>query len=96
MIGQQIEQYRIETLLGKGGLGSVYRAQDINLTRPVAIKVIYPHFTNQHTYHDHILREAKTAARLTHPSIATIYNFEHNEHTLYIVMEYVPGQSLAG
>jgi serine/threonine protein kinase len=95
MIGQIIDHYRVETLLGKGGIGTVYQAEDLNLTRPVALKIIYPQFNNQRHYHEHILQQARMAARLTHPSIATIYNFDHAGGNLYLAMEFVPGNSLA-
>ncbi len=95
MIGQKIDHYRIETLLGKGGIGTVYQAEDLNLARPVALKLIYPQFVNQQRYHEHVLQQARTAARLTHPSIATIYNFDHANGFLYLAMEFVAGNSLA-
>ncbi len=95
MIGQKIAHYRIETLLGKGGIGTVYQAEDLNLARPAALKLIYPQFVNQQRYHEHILQQARTAARLTHPSIATIYNFDHANGFLYLAMEFVAGNSLA-
>ncbi|KAA3658899.1 MAG: FHA domain-containing protein, partial [Chloroflexi bacterium] len=95
MIGQKIDHYRIDTLLGKGGIGTVYQAKDLNLARPVALKLIYPQFVNQRNYHEHILQQARKAARLTHPSIATIYNFDHVNGSLYLAMEFVSGNSLA-
>lgn len=95
MIGQHLKQYQIETLLGQGGLGTVYRAQDNNLSRDVALKIIYPRFANRDALRTHIMTQAKTAARLSHPGIATIYDFAHNEDQLYLVIEFVPGHSLA-
>lgn len=95
MIGQYLKQYQIETLLGQGGLGTVYRAQDNNLSRDVALKIIYPRFANRDAFRTHIMTQAKTAARLIHPGIATIYDFAHDEKQLYLVIEYVPGHSLA-
>ena len=76
-------------------MGTVYQAEDLNLTRPVALKIIYPQFINQRHYHEHILQQARRAARLTHPSIATIYDFEHAIGYLYLAMEFVHGHSLA-
>lgn len=95
MIGEQIEHYRIDAVQGRGGLGTVYRAYDTNLIRPVALKLILPQFAQDPTYHTHIMQEAKAAARLIHPNIATIYNFNSHNKQLYLVSEFINGFSLA-
>lgn len=94
MIGEQIEHYRIDALEGRGGLGTVYRAFDTNLIRPVALKLIDPAFAADPVYQAHIMQMAKSAAKLTHPNIATIYNFGNKNHKLYLVSEYVLGFDL--
>ena len=95
LVGRQIDNYRIDILLGEGGMGSVYRAQDLNLARPVALKVLHPSFAGQPEFRQRFLQEAQAAARLgDHPSIVNIYDFGHQDSVFYMVMEYVPGSSL--
>jgi eukaryotic-like serine/threonine-protein kinase len=95
LVGQQVDHYRIEALLGEGGMGAVYKAYDINLARHVALKVMHRQFANQSEFQHRFLQEAQAAARLDHPSIVRIYNFGMREGFLYIVMEFVPGATLA-
>ena len=95
LVGRQIDNYRIDMLLGEGGMGAVYRAQDVNLARPVALKVMHPHFANQPEFRQRFLQEAQAAAKLgDHPSIVNIYDFGQQGSVFYMVMEYVPGSSL--
>jgi len=95
LVGRHIDNYRIDLLLGEGGMGSVYRAQDVNLARPVALKVMHPQFANQPEFRQRFLQEAQAAARLgDHPSIVNIYDFGHEGTIFFMVMEYVPGSSL--
>ncbi len=94
LIGQQIEHYLIEAVVGEGGMGTVYRAEDLNLARPVAIKVMHPQFASQDDFRQRFQQEARAAARLAHPSIVRVYQFGRHQGLLYIVMEYVPGLSL--
>lgn len=95
LVGRQIESYRIDSLLGEGGMGAVYRAHDLNLARPVALKVMHPHFAKQPEFQRRFLQEAQAAARLgDHPSIVNIYNYGHQPELSYMVMEFVPGSSL--
>lgn len=94
--GQVIDQkYRLESLLGQGGMGSVYRAHDLTLDRPVAIKVLHPQLATQPQFRQRFLLEARAAAQLDHPSIIKIYDFAAREDQYYMVMEYVAGRSLA-
>lgn len=95
MIGQQLEQYRIDARQGRGNLGTVYRAFDTGLIRPVALKIINPHYTADRALQTHIMKQARAAAKLIHPSIATIYNFANNGTHLYIVSEFVTGVSMS-
>lgn len=94
LVGQVIENYRIETLLGEGGMGEVYRAIDLNLNRPVAFKVMHQNLGRQTQFQQRFMQEARAAARLKHPSIVTIYAFDNQQGLLYIVMEYVDGVGL--
>ncbi|MFZ0545306.1 MAG: protein kinase [Candidatus Promineifilaceae bacterium] len=95
LIGRQLDNYRIDALLGEGGMGSVYRAYDVNLARPVAVKVMHPQFANQSVFRQRFLQEAQAAARLSdHTSIVNIYDFGLEADNLFMVMEFVPGASL--
>jgi serine/threonine protein kinase len=83
--GSQWGPYRIEALLGQGGMGRVYRATDTRLAREVAIKLSEERFTNRFE------REARAIAALNHPNICTLYDVGPN----YLVMELVAGETLA-
>lgn len=96
LMGQQIDSYRIEAIIGSGGMGTVFRAYDINLARPVALKMMRQQYTSQPQFQQRFQQEARTAARLNHPSIVQVYQFGRFQDHLYIVMEYVPGLSLGG
>ncbi len=87
-------QYAIEGLLGQGGMGSVYRARDITLDRPVAIKVISGDVATNPQLRDRFLLEARTVAKLRHPNIVAVYTAGDAGGLLYFVMELVPGESL--
>jgi serine/threonine protein kinase len=92
--GKMIGHYRILQLLGKGGMGEVYLAQDTRLDRSVALKILPLQFT---TDADRVLRfiqEAKAASALNHPNIITIYEIGQESGTHFIVTEYVEGQTL--
>jgi serine/threonine-protein kinase len=89
--GQLIGPYRIVSVLGEGGMGRVYRAEDTRLLRPVALKVLTTHKVRGAT----LLREAQMAARLHHPNIATVHDVLEADGHLHIVMEYLQGRSLA-
>ena len=87
-------QYRLVRLLGRGGMGSVYLARDLTLDREVAIKVVKTGSPAQEL-HDRLRREARTAARLSHPNIVPLHAFGEVEGMPYFVMGYVRGESLA-
>jgi len=89
-------RFRIECEIGKGGMGTVYRATHLGLERPVAVKIIKPEFAADAEVTDCFMREARTMARLRHPNAAMIFDagqLPDNRH--FIVMEYVEGQTLA-
>ena len=87
-------RYHLEALLGDGGMGTVYRAADLNLERQVAIKLMHSHFARLEEFRARLVQEARTAAQLDHPSIVRVYDFGDSELGLFIAMEYVDGGSL--
>ncbi|MCJ7624346.1 MAG: protein kinase [Anaerolineaceae bacterium] len=94
LIGQTLDRYKIIELLGEGGMGAVFRAQDMTLLRDVAIKVMHAQFARQSDLRERFLLEARTAARLRHPSIVQVHDFGQEKSLLYIIMEYIPGDNL--
>ncbi|GIK55930.1 MAG: protein kinase [Chloroflexi bacterium] len=94
LTGQQIDQYRMEALLGEGGMGTVYRARDVHLNRLVALKIMRQSLARQPEFQQRFLQEAQAAARLKHPSIVQIYHFGNRQGLLYMAMAYVPGATL--
>jgi serine/threonine protein kinase/tetratricopeptide (TPR) repeat protein len=93
--GDSIGPYSIIEPLGAGGMGQVYRARDTRLAREVALKQLSDPALENDVARRRVLREARAAAALSHPNIATIYDVLETPHGLIIVMEYVPGESLA-
>ncbi len=94
-IGQLLNRrYRLDALLGDGGMGTVYRGYDLNLERSLAIKLMHPHFARQEEFRARLVQEARVAAQLDHPSIVRVYDFGDSEQGLFIAMEYVDGGSL--
>jgi serine/threonine protein kinase len=89
------QQYDIQRLLGRGGMGAVYLATETALEREVAIKVLPPDRGVTKDSRDRFRGEARTAARLSHPNIVPLYTFGDVDGTLYFVMGYVKGESLA-
>ncbi|HEV7347852.1 serine/threonine-protein kinase [Telluribacter sp.] len=94
MIGRAIQNYRVEELLGEGGMGTVYRATDTLLQRPVALKVLHSHLLRDTTFFDRFRNEAILSARLNHPNVATLYNFIKDRNDNFMVMEFVDGATL--
>jgi eukaryotic-like serine/threonine-protein kinase len=94
LIGKKLGPYSVTCTIGRGGMGIVYLAQDTRLDRPVAIKMLAPKYTRDPQQRERLRREAKAAARLSHPGIATVYSLEEFEDTLYMVSEYVHGNTL--
>ena len=87
-------EYRIERMLGRGGMGMVFLAQDMTLEREVAIKVLPPDFSSDPQVIKRFQQEAKTAAKLDHPNIIPIYRVESEGGLNYFVMKYISGTSL--
>ncbi|HYN07213.1 MAG TPA: serine/threonine-protein kinase [Vicinamibacterales bacterium] len=94
LVGRQIGQYRIERVLGEGGMGVVYLAEDVRLGRTVALKALAPRYTGDAARRERLRREARAAASLTHPGIATVYALEEFDGQIFIAGEYVPGETL--
>lgn len=94
MKGRLIHQYRVDSLLGKGGMGTVYQATDTLLERAVAMKMLHTHLQSQATFMERFRNEAMVLARLNHPNIATLYNFIQEGSDFFMAMEYVEGDSL--
>ncbi|MDF1612154.1 MAG: protein kinase [Stygiobacter sp.] len=94
LIGKSIENYRIVSVLGKGGMGIVYKAYDTKLDRYVAIKLLNSNVVDKDRFVERFKREAKNHAKLSHPNIVTVYGFIEYSNLLGIVMEYVEGESL--
>jgi serine/threonine protein kinase len=88
-------QYRIDRLLGRGGMGAVYLAHELALDRDVAIKVLPPDQAGAPQYRDRFKREARIAARLNHPYIVPLHTFGELDGLVYFVMGFVTGESLA-
>src|SRR5437867_4251650 len=95
MIGRIIgNTYQITEKLGEGGMGAVYKGVDLNLQRPVAVKVLRAELTNQPELAERFRAEAITLAKLNHPNIATLYSFLPQDGQFFIVMEFVVGETL--
>jgi Tol biopolymer transport system component/predicted Ser/Thr protein kinase len=87
-------KYRIEDVVGRGGMGVVYKAEDIKLERTVALKFLPAELTVSPEAKERFVREAKAAAALSHPHICTIHEIGEEDNRSFIVMEYIEGQSL--
>jgi eukaryotic-like serine/threonine-protein kinase len=88
-------QYAVEREIGRGGMGVVYLARDLDLDRPVAIKTLPPHLASDVRIRERFLREARTAAKLSHPNIVPIYRADERDGHVFFVMGYVDGESMA-
>jgi serine/threonine-protein kinase len=94
-IGTVIAGYRIESRIGRGGMGVVYRAQHLSLGRQAALKVIAPDLAESSGFRERFSREARVAAAFSHPNIVTVYDAGEVDGTLYLAMEYIDGADLA-
>jgi serine/threonine-protein kinase len=94
-IGQTLSgRYKIEELLGQGGMSAVYKAYDPNLKRVVAIKLVHPHLSIDQEFVKRFEEEASVVASLRHPNIIQVHDFNTDQSINYMVMEYVPGETL--
>jgi eukaryotic-like serine/threonine-protein kinase len=88
-------RYRVERVLGHGGMALVLLARDEELDRPVAVKLLAENVANDESFRERFLREARVAARLAHPNIVQVFDVGEDDGRPYIVMEYVDGDTLA-
>jgi len=94
-IGRSLNgRYKIEALLGQGGMSAVYKAIDPNLKRVVAIKLIHPHLSVDDDFVDRFKREAAAVAALRHSNIIQVYDFNADNDIYYMVLEFIPGETL--
>ena len=94
MIGETLKHYKIEELLGMGGMGVVYRARDTRLQRPVALKILKPELVADPVRKSRFLVEAQAAAAVSHPAIASIFDVDEANGTMFIAMEYIEGRTV--
>jgi len=94
-VPQSFDRFEALRVLGKGGMGTVYLARDPRLDRPVALKVLHPEDLGTEERRARFLREARTAAAIRHPNVATIYEVGESGGVPFIVMEYCEGETLA-
>jgi len=93
-IGTELGGYRIERVIGRGGMSSVYLAEHIRLGRMVALKLLSPELAGSERFRDRFLRESKLAASIDHPNIVPIYDADEVGDVLFIAMRYVEGSDL--
>jgi class 3 adenylate cyclase len=93
--GMTFAGYRVESLVGRGGMGVVYRATDLSLDRPVALKLIAPEMAQDERFRARFLREPRLAASLDHPNVVPIYQAGEHGGQLYLAMRFVAGSDLA-
>ena len=95
LIGKTISnRYVIEEMLGQGGMSAVYKGNDPNLKRVVAIKVIHSHLSNNPDFIQRFEEEAAAVAQLRHPGIIQVYDFNRDDDLYYMILEFVPGETL--
>jgi serine/threonine protein kinase len=92
--GARLGPYEIQSLIGAGGMGEVYRARDTRLDRDVALKVLHADVATNPARLERFQREAKTVASLNHPNIVTLHSVEENAGVRFLTMELVEGQGL--
>ncbi len=95
LVGRLIRgRYQIEKLVARGGMATVYLAEDNRLDRKVAIKVIHPHLANDQVFREKFVREAKIAAKLSHPNLVNVFDQAEDGEVVFLAMEYVSGITL--
>lgn len=94
LIGQVINNFQIQEIIGQGGMGIVFRAYHPDLQRYAAVKVMRPELANQAGFFERFLQEARAAAHLDHPGIVDVINFGRYEESFYLMMDFVEGPNL--
>jgi len=94
MIGRGLQNYKVLSLLGQGGMGAVYKVFDIKLERYAALKILSLNTTYNSTFIERFKREARNQAKLMHPNIVSVYGFVEEKDVLGIAMEYIEGDTL--
>src|SRR6187200_2189952 len=92
--GTSFAGYRVESLVARGGMGVVYRATDLSLQRPAALKLIAPELAEDERFRSRFLKESRLAASLDHASVVPIYEAGEQHGQLYLAMRYVEGSDL--
>jgi serine/threonine-protein kinase len=94
LTGTKLGDFEVKRLLGRGGMGQVYLATQISLNRPVALKVLHPHYLSKPSYLSRFEAEATAVAKLNHPNIVHVYTLGYVDEVRFIAMEYVEGTNL--
>jgi eukaryotic-like serine/threonine-protein kinase len=95
LVGSLVDnRYQVNSRLAGGGMSTVYLATDQRLDRHVALKVLHPHLVNDGSFLDRLSREARSAAKLSHPHVVSVLDQGHDGPTAYLVMEYIKGHTL--
>jgi predicted Ser/Thr protein kinase len=94
MIGSMLKHYKVEDVLGKGGMGVVYRAMDTRLNRPVALKLLSERYVTNQDLKQRFVREARAASAINHPAIAQVYDVDEVDGQTFIAMELVEGDTV--
>ena len=92
--GSRIAGYQIEELIGRGGMAVVYRAADVRLDRPVALKVLAPELTRDSAFRQRFIRESRSGAAVDHPNVIPVFEAGESEGVLFIAMRYVAGRDV--
>jgi serine/threonine-protein kinase len=94
LTGTTVGRFAVSARLGAGGMGEVYRAEDTKLKRPVALKRVSPRIADDQSYRQRLMKEAERASSLSHEHIAAVYDVLEENGEIFVVMEYVEGQTL--
>ena len=94
--GSRFGGYRVEALVGRGGMATVYRAEHVHLRRQVALKVPIAQLAEEPVFRDRFIRESRAAATVVHPNVVAVYDAGEIDGVLYLAMQFVDGENLSG